>query len=103
MSFTQQKLSELAVSIPGSTKLFREYDLDFCCGGSVLLEVAAQQKNLNLAEIESRLAELVKHKNENTEKIGRTRLMQKLLITLFRVFMTATASNCPNSSRWLKK
>ena len=68
MSFAQQKLSELAVSIPGSTKLFREYDLDFCCGGSVLLEVAAQQKNLNLAEIESRLAELVKHKNENTEK-----------------------------------
>ena len=90
MSFAQQKLSELAVSIPGSTKLFREYDLDFCCGGSVLLEVAAQQKNLNL-------------KMKIRKKIGRTRLMQKLLITLFRVFMTATASNCLNSSRWLKK
>ncbi|SPX43168.1 regulator of cell morphogenesis and cell wall metabolism [Haemophilus influenzae] len=29
MSFAQQKLSELAVSIPGATKIFREYDLDF--------------------------------------------------------------------------
>lgn len=66
MSFAQQKLSELAVSIPGATKIFREYDLDFCCGGSALLEVAAQQKNLNLAEIESRLANL--QQQENTEK-----------------------------------
>ncbi|OOF35889.1 iron-sulfur cluster repair protein YtfE [Rodentibacter heidelbergensis] len=66
MSFAQQKLSELAVSIPGATKIFREYDLDFCCGGSVLLGVAAQQKNLNLTEIEARLANL--QQQENTEK-----------------------------------
>ena len=68
MSFAQQKLSELAVSIPGATKIFREYDLDFCCGGSVLLEVAAQQKNLNLAEIEKRLTDLQQSKAENNGK-----------------------------------
>ena len=68
MSFAQQKLSELAVSIPGATKIFREYDLDFCCGGSILLEVAAQQKNLNLAEIETRLAHLQQSKSENNDK-----------------------------------
>ena len=68
MSFAQQKLSELAVSIPGATKIFREYDLDFCCGGSVLLEVAAQQKNLNLAEIEKRLTDLQQSKSENNDK-----------------------------------
>lgn len=68
MSFAQQKLSELAISIPGATKIFREYDLDFCCGGAVILEVAAQQKNLNLAEIEARLAQLAAHKQESTEK-----------------------------------
>lgn len=68
MSFAQQKLSELAVSIPGATKIFREYDLDFCCGGSVLLEVAAQQKNLNLAEIEKRLTDLQQSKTENNDK-----------------------------------
>lgn len=68
MSFAQQKLSELAVSIPGATKIFREYDLDFCCGGSVLLEVAAQQKNLNLAEIEKRLTDLQQSTAENNDK-----------------------------------
>ncbi|HHF6592698.1 TPA: iron-sulfur cluster repair protein YtfE [Haemophilus influenzae] len=68
MSFAQKKLSELAVSIPGATKIFREYDLDFCCGGSVLLEVAAQQKNLNLAEIEKRLTDLQQSKAENNDK-----------------------------------
>lgn len=68
MSFAQQKLSELAVSIPGATKIFREYDLDFCCGGSVLLEVATQQKNLNLAEIEKRLTDLQQSKAENNDK-----------------------------------
>lgn len=66
MSFAQQKLSELAVAIPGATKIFREYNLDFCCGGSAPLEVAAQQKNLNLAEIETRLANL--QQQENREK-----------------------------------
>lgn len=68
MSFAQQKLSELAVSIPSATKIFRKYDLDFCCGGSVLLEVAAQQKNLNLAEIEKRLTDLQQSKAENNDK-----------------------------------
>lgn len=68
MSFAQQKLSELAVSIPGATKIFREYDLDFCCGGSVLLEVVAQQKNLNLAEIEKRLTDLQQSKAKNNDK-----------------------------------
>lgn len=68
MSFAKQKLSELAVAIPGSTKVFHEYDLDFCCGGSVLLETAAQQKNLNLAEIEARLSELDARKAESHEK-----------------------------------
>lgn len=68
MSFAQQKLSELAVSIPGATKIFREYDLDFCCGGSVLLEVATQQKNLNLTEIEKRLTDLQQSTAENNDK-----------------------------------
>ncbi|OOF56276.1 iron-sulfur cluster repair di-iron protein [Rodentibacter genomosp. 2] len=66
MSFAQQTLSELAISIPGATKIFREYDLDFCCGGSATLDVAVQQKNLNLAEVEMRLADL--QQQENTEK-----------------------------------
>ncbi|MDG2947836.1 iron-sulfur cluster repair protein YtfE [Bisgaard Taxon 10/6] len=58
MSFAHQKLGEIAVAIPGATQLFREYDLDFCCGGAEELSAAVQQKNLNLAEIEAKLLEL---------------------------------------------
>ena len=29
MSFGDKKLSEIAVSVPGSTSLLRKYDLDF--------------------------------------------------------------------------
>ena len=47
-------------SVPGSTSLLREYDLDFCCGGSDTLANAAAEKGLNLAEIETRLTELQK-------------------------------------------
>lgn len=58
MSFANQKIGEIAVAIPGSTKFFREYGLDFCCGGSVELVQAAEQKGINLAELEARLLEL---------------------------------------------
>lgn len=58
MSFANQKIGEIAVAIPGSTKLFREYGLDFCCGGAVELAQAAKQKGIDLAELEARLLEL---------------------------------------------
>ena len=68
MSFGDKKLSEIAVSVPGSTSLLREYDLDFCCGGSDTLSNAAAEKGLNLAEIETRLTELQNSKTENPEE-----------------------------------
>ena len=45
MSFGDKKLSEIAVSVPGSTSLLREYDLDFCCGGSDTLQTQRQKKD----------------------------------------------------------
>jgi len=58
MSFANQKIGEIAVSVPGAIKLFREYELDFCCGGSVELATAAEQKGVNIAELEERLFQL---------------------------------------------
>lgn len=68
MSFADKKLSEIAISIPGSTALLREYDLDFCCGGADTLGVAVAEKNLNLAEIEARLTELQNSKKQDDEQ-----------------------------------
>ena len=68
MSFADKKLSEIAISVPGSTALLREYDLDFCCGGETQLAVAAKAKTLDLADIEKRLAELQADKQEDSEQ-----------------------------------
>ena len=69
MSFGDKKLSEFAVSVPGSTSLLREYDLDFCCGGSDTLANAAAEKGLNLAEIEKlKRFGLVKNKSLTLKK-----------------------------------
>jgi len=76
MSFGDKKLSEIAVSVPGSTSLLRKYDLDFCCGGSDTLANAAAEKGLNLAEIETRLTELQK----TLKNIGLMQLILKLSI-----------------------
>ena len=60
MSFGDKKLSEIAVSIPGSTSLLREYDLDFCCGGSDTLSNKTvkqkTQKNIGLVQIMAKLS-----------------------------------------------
>lgn len=58
MSFAQQTLGEIATALPQAIPLFRQYDLDFCCGGSATLAAAAQQKNLDLAKIEAELTAL---------------------------------------------
>ena len=68
MSFADKKLSEIAISVPGSTALLREYDLDFCCGGADTLGTAVAEKNLNLAEIEMRLTELQNSKKQDDEQ-----------------------------------
>ena len=76
-----KKLSEIAVSVPGSTSLLREYDLDFCCGGSDTLSNAAAEKGLNLAEIETRLTGASKTVKQKTQKnIGLMQLILKLSI-----------------------
>ena len=65
MSFANQQLGTIAVHVPGATALFRELEIDFCCGGARTLSAAAEAKNLDLAQIEARLTELAN--NQPTE------------------------------------
>ena len=57
-SLALRSLGEIAVSLPGSTAIFRRHKLDFCCGGSESLERAARKKGLDPASIEAELARL---------------------------------------------
>lgn len=58
MDYRNQSLGALAIAIPRASKLFRDYDLDFCCGGKQTLERAASRKELDLDKLESQLAAL---------------------------------------------
>ena len=44
MDYRDQPLGALAVAIPRATRLFRQYDLDFCCGGKQTLLRAVPKK-----------------------------------------------------------
>ncbi|WP_217475291.1 iron-sulfur cluster repair protein YtfE [Stutzerimonas stutzeri] len=58
IALTEQTLGSLACLIPGATRVFRQYKLDFCCGGNTPLRDAAQQRNLDAQAIAEELAAL---------------------------------------------
>lgn len=47
IDFLNSALGDLARSIPGATKVFHDYRLDFCCNGHRTLAEAAKQKNID--------------------------------------------------------
>jgi len=65
MTATQQQtplrsrtVGEIAATMPGATGIFRQFNLDFCCGGDVALEEAAREGGIDVAEVERALAAL---------------------------------------------
>lgn len=48
----------IAAAMPGATEVFRRFKLDFCCGGDVALEAAAQKGGIDVAEVERALNQL---------------------------------------------
>lgn len=58
LRFADRPLGQLARDIPGSTALFRQHHLDFCCGGDATLGDAARAKQLDVQAIEDELAAL---------------------------------------------
>lgn len=57
-ALTEQTLGNLACLIPGATRVFRQYKLDFCCEGHRPLLDAALQLNLDVQAIADELASL---------------------------------------------
>lgn len=57
-TLTEQTLGSLACLIPGATRVFRQYKLDFCCGGNTRLRDAALQQGLDAEIIAKELAAL---------------------------------------------
>ena len=53
-------LGQIAVTLPGSTAVFRKLKLDFCCGGQISLADACEQKGLDAERVASELSKLVR-------------------------------------------
>lgn len=67
MDYRNQSLGALAIAIPRATKLFREQDLDFCCGGKQTLLRAASRKALDIDALEAQLALLAVQPREQRD------------------------------------
>jgi regulator of cell morphogenesis and NO signaling len=50
------KVGELAVTVPGATRIFEQLGIDYCCGGGRTLEDACQKVNLPVSQVLERLA-----------------------------------------------
>lgn len=57
-AIAERTVGELAASLPGATAVFREFRLDFCCGGDVPLAQAAAKRGADLELLVARLARL---------------------------------------------
>lgn len=57
-SLLDQTLGQLAVTLPGASRVFREFKLDFCCGGQQTLREACAARQLDAEGIAARLQAL---------------------------------------------
>ena len=48
---TTQTVREMALNIPGATRVFEKFGIDYCCGGQKSLEQACGDRNLNLEQV----------------------------------------------------
>ncbi|PSJ42494.1 iron-sulfur cluster repair di-iron protein [Zobellella taiwanensis] len=81
MSLLDRSLGSLARDLPGATRIFHHYRLDFCCGGQTLLRDALAERGLDAAELLASLESLpAQHDDErNWGQAGTGELIDHIL------------------------
>lgn len=81
MSYAEQTLGEIASGLPGATRLFRQYNMDFCCGGARSLREEAIRKGVNLDALVSSLEVLktTKSSDKDWKKAGLKELIAHII------------------------
>ncbi len=91
MAFRDQPLGELALTIPRASALFRQYDMDYCCGGKQTLARAASRKALDVAVIEAELAKLAEQPPLRDWRAAPSRRLSTISSS---AITTGTANSC---------
>lgn len=58
----EQSLGALACEIPGATRVFHAFNLDFCCGGQLSLDEAAKRRGIDAEKVAAELQALHDHR-----------------------------------------
>lgn len=82
MSLLDLSLGSLARDLPGATRVFHQYRLDFCCGGHTLLREALAERGLDATELLARLEALPAHQagERHWGQAGTDELIDHILI-----------------------
>ncbi len=80
MQMEDQSLGEIARNTPGATRLFRQFGMDFCCGGERSLGEEAKLKGIKLEEVKSSLHSLISNpEDKNWAKSTSNELIAHIL------------------------
>ena len=74
-------LGNIACSIPGATRVFHEFHLDFCCGGQKSLRQAALERGIDAGRVQERLLSLTDEEalDADWRKASPERLIEHIL------------------------
>ncbi|RXI96474.1 iron-sulfur cluster repair di-iron protein [Anaerobacillus alkaliphilus] len=61
------KTGDVVTKFPGASKIFKQYKIDFCCGGDRPIGEVLREKNLNEVEILNTINELYEANNQTNE------------------------------------
>lgn len=64
MNLLEQQIGQIACALPGATRIFHQYKLDFCCGGHKTLREAAEKRGVDISAL---LAELEPLQNQGSQ------------------------------------
>ena len=113
MNYLEHTLAELACDIPGATRVFHHYKLDFCCGGKVKLGEAivgrafsgeqicadlaavAQQPAVERDWRESGIGELIEHILTRYHAIHRIQLPELIRLAKRVEHVHGERQDCP--------
>src|SRR5688572_6992427 len=61
---TKTSVRDLAVEIPGATRIFEKLGIDYCCGGAVSLDNACISAGITTAEVVHALAQVSQNQSQ---------------------------------------